>query len=411
MELKRVLGRDARSAAENAIAQYGKDVFVISTSRVGAQVELIVALEGALAPVQAAAAVSAADARAPASGAFGDVLSAARQASRSTVLASAGASSVAPPRPSANGIAVVPDAAATDLVKEIRQELAGLRREFLLAQRAGAPLREQPHSGATQALARALDEAGVSGDLRTLLLDAVVPDGSLVDGARSMAAMLQSSLRMTPVSLPLQGLHAVCGGSGAGKTLAAIRLARQAADAATGARIAVISHADHRPGAWGRLQLLGASIGVETFRARDRDGLGAILDELGDQGLVVIDTAATDPVSLADELDALGRTVEVHVVVPVDANQAVFNQLLRAGPGRWSSLILSKLDEATSPWPLIRTLCNHPMVVSGVGANDRADDDLSPIDGHALVDVAMRQILRQVQADLQLKTVKMLQTP
>ena len=45
MELKRVLGRDARSAAENAIARFGKDVFVISTSKVGSQIELIVALE------------------------------------------------------------------------------------------------------------------------------------------------------------------------------------------------------------------------------------------------------------------------------------------------------------------------------------------------------------------------------
>lgn len=405
MELKRVLGRDARSAAENAIAQYGKDVFVISTSRVGAQVELIVGLEGAPAPAQAVAPDVGAAARLPAGDAFGEVLSAARQASRSVALAPAAVSSLPlppalPPAPrTVARVAQVPDT-ATDVVKEIREELAGLRRDFLLAQRAGAQGREQPRSETTQALARALDEVSVSGDLRTLLLDAVVPDDSPVEGIRSMAAMLEASLRMTPVSLPLQGLHAVCGASGAGKTLAAIRIARQAAETTPGARIVVISLADHRPGAWGRLQVLGASIGVETFRARDREGLRAILDELGDQAFVVIDTPVVDPVSLTDELGALGRTVEIHVVVPVDANQAVFNQLLRSGPGRWSSLILSKLDEATSPWPLIRTLCNHPMVVSGVGASDEAGDDLVPIDGQSLVDAAMRQILRQVRADM-----------
>jgi flagellar biosynthesis protein FlhF len=428
MELKRVLGRDARSAAENAIAQYGKDVFVISTSKVGAQVELIVAMEGAPAPVQAVAPDVDAAARLPAGDAFGEVLSAARQASRSVALAPAAVSSLSlslplPPAPRAVArVAQVPDT-ATDVVKEIREELAGLRREFLLAQRAGAQgreqprsettqalrewhrqstrskRREQPRSETTQALARALDEASVSGDLRTLLLGAVAPDDSPVEGIRSMAAMLEASLRMTPASLPLQGLHAVCGASGAGKTLAAIRIARQAAEA-TPARIVVISLADHRPGAWARLQVLGASIGVETFRARDREGLRAILDELGDQAFVVIDTPVVDPVSLTDELGALGRTVEIHVVVPVDANQAVFNQLLRSGPGRWSSLILSKLDEATSPWPLIRTLCNHPVVVSGVGASDQAGDDLSPIDGQSLVDAAMRQILGQVRADM-----------
>ncbi len=45
MELKRILARDARSANEKAIQTFGSDVLVISTQRVGDQIELIVAVE------------------------------------------------------------------------------------------------------------------------------------------------------------------------------------------------------------------------------------------------------------------------------------------------------------------------------------------------------------------------------
>ena len=45
MELKRILARDTRSAMEQAIQTYGPDVLVISNHQVGAQTELVVAIE------------------------------------------------------------------------------------------------------------------------------------------------------------------------------------------------------------------------------------------------------------------------------------------------------------------------------------------------------------------------------
>lgn len=47
MELKRILARDSRSANEKAMQLYGEDVLIISTQRVGDQIELIVALDDA----------------------------------------------------------------------------------------------------------------------------------------------------------------------------------------------------------------------------------------------------------------------------------------------------------------------------------------------------------------------------
>ena len=49
MELKRILARDIRAANEKAVAQYGSDVLVISSSQVNGLTELIVAVD--LAPL------------------------------------------------------------------------------------------------------------------------------------------------------------------------------------------------------------------------------------------------------------------------------------------------------------------------------------------------------------------------
>ena len=45
MELKRILARDARTANEKAVAQYGPDVLIISSSQVNDLTELIVAVD------------------------------------------------------------------------------------------------------------------------------------------------------------------------------------------------------------------------------------------------------------------------------------------------------------------------------------------------------------------------------
>jgi flagellar biosynthesis GTPase FlhF len=45
MELKRIIARDTRAANEKAVALYGPDVLVISTSKVRGKTELIVAVD------------------------------------------------------------------------------------------------------------------------------------------------------------------------------------------------------------------------------------------------------------------------------------------------------------------------------------------------------------------------------
>ena len=420
MELKRVLGRDARSAAENAIARFGKDVFVISTSKVGSQIELIVALEaGGEVPQAVAADVPPAPPQS-AGDAFSDVLSAARFASRAITLASPQAD--VPSRvpfqpanddglPAAFRKRVLPDSRANtapgpspagvpqaDLVGVIRDELAELRREFRDAQqRAG--LRSAGRTLGQHHLWEALADAGVPEELRVRAIEAMAPGDTAEQGARVLADLLKRSLQAIPSAVGVSGVHALCGPSGAGKTLAAVRLARSAAERSPGGRSAVVSFADQRPGGWARLQVLGAAAGVDTFRARDLDALRAVLDDFGDAGVVVLDTAAPDAASLARDLDGFPYVITRHVVLPADASQAAINQLTRHGQPGGASVLLTKLDESTGAWPLIRAFCSHPIPVVGVAASDRVGDPLRQIDGDELVERAMEAVQQALDAD------------
>jgi len=56
MELKRIMARDTRAANEKAVAMFGPDVLVISSSKVRGQTELIVAVD--VAPLEAEVAVA-----------------------------------------------------------------------------------------------------------------------------------------------------------------------------------------------------------------------------------------------------------------------------------------------------------------------------------------------------------------
>ena len=45
MKLQRIIAKDSRTANEQAIAQYGRDVLIVSNSRVNGMTELIVAVD------------------------------------------------------------------------------------------------------------------------------------------------------------------------------------------------------------------------------------------------------------------------------------------------------------------------------------------------------------------------------
>ena len=391
MELKRILAKDARSANEKAAALYGGDVMVISCNRVGTQTELIVAVEnGHQAPAPASVMEMAASKTpspritAEASHPFADVF---ELAQRSPTTASADEAPEATPaaplsdHASAHTLSSKAEEAmermrGQALVSLVREEIASLRREFQLS-RLGSDL---PGTTGTASPARLMHEALVEclapATLRGNLIEGLLDCSDTGQALEAVHDRLIASLQVPAAPSLNSGIHALCGPSGAGKTLMANRILVAAANKLPIRHMALISYADHKPGAWSQMQILAAQTGVEVYRARDLQALALLLEELGQRQLIVIDTAGSDPLRQAMELTQLDPSIALHTVMPTSASSDQLRRLHLDNEIAWQSLMLSKADDQPNPWPLLGFLAAHPLPISAIASSERPQDSL-----------------------------------
>jgi flagellar biosynthesis protein FlhF len=420
MELKRIIARDGRSATEKAIALYGEDVLIVATHPLDGQTELIVAVDIPATNGEAGPATTRAKAAAPARSpvnppasigaqafqAFDEAMQLVRDAAPEVARASA-------ERPPQEHAAHRPPAADTgssearaletfrgrEIVDLVRQELAALRQEFNLSRQLSSWQSGLELSAALTPLADALHEIAVPAGLRALLLDSIGQCDSAADGLARMHSLLCSSLPQAGANAPTTGVHALCGPSGAGKTLMLARLAAAACNQLAPEHITLISFNDARPGAWSQLQMLAAQSGVECMRARDAATLALMLEELQTRSLVLIDTAGVDHSAQAASLAALQHPVTLHAVLPVDASITSVRRLLQAPARPWASLMLTKLDEAGHPWPLIQGLTEFPLPISAVGDAEHSNQSPLAFDAQRLVNLALVPLQERINAE------------
>jgi flagellar biosynthesis protein FlhF len=209
-------------------------------------------------------------------------------------------------------------------------------------------------------------EMGMPTRLRSLLLDSVRSLSSVEEARGMVFQLLADALKRPAMAAPQQGVHALCGPSGAGKTLMVVRLAKQACATVDAEQQAIISYCDQRPGAWSQLQVLAAQTGVECYKASDAQTLKLLLDDLSGRKAIWIDTPGTDFLTHAETLRSAAPGMQLHAVLPVDATVTSVQKVLETSALSWASLMLSKQDEAAHPWPLIQGLCNNDLGISMV---------------------------------------------
>ena len=432
MELKRIIARDTRAANEKAVALYGPDVLVISSSKVRGQTELIVAVD--IAPISVEAAVAEAfvptdktyalpeqvASETPAS--FGQVLdqTMARQ-KRPTKTAKADMADgfvpastlkakavvekepVAEPMPMPAAVAApAPQAAVQaaheerdmvrgkEIVDMVREELASLRKEFKLSQQMawqGAGL-----SRSLLPLRNALQEAAIPAALRALLIDSIQSFEDADPALEEIRRQLCHSMQQSSVAIPEKGVHVIAGPSGAGKSLMVARLAQHASVTLGSEQVAVISFSDQRAGAWNQTQLLSAQSGVDCFRATNTTTLKLLLEEHGQRKFIVIDTPGVQMAERVAEIANMAPDAQFHVVIPADASQSSLRRLLSTPQIQWQSLMISKLDEATQPWSLIQVLTEGHVGVSGASRGERFGEWSHQLQVDELVTVALSNL-------------------
>lgn len=423
MELKRILARDSRSANEKAIQLYGSDVLIISTQRVDQQTELIVAVDVGVGPMDAegdgAAALSSgisplqASHEKLSSSDFMPFAQVFEKANTPTVSAapSVDAPVLAPQEPVALSVvdpeSMVSEACAPavswatdpqlvqyeqqrsqEIVDLLRQEMAALRKEFALSRQMQSWQPASSQSPEIQKLTAAMVEVGIPTGLRALLTDSIHGLDTLEDAWPVMGRLLVDALKRPKMAVPTKGIHVLCGPTGSGKTSMLGRLAYAAAQSHGAEQQVMISFADQRPGAWSQIQLLAAQVGASCLRAADISVLETLLDELHGK-TVWIDTPGIDFAIQAQALMQQKHDMALHAVLPVDATVTNVQKIVQKNDIRWSSLMLTKMDEAAYPWPLIQSLCDQSMPIACMADDHNISASPLVFDSQKLVTLAM----------------------
>jgi flagellar biosynthesis GTPase FlhF len=277
----------------------------------------------------------------------------------------------------------------------LRQEMAALRKEFSLS-RQMMPWQDGLRlSPAVAPLVQAMSDVGIPAGLRALMTDSIQQLDNVQDAWTVMEDLLTNAMARVTVQVPDSGVHALCGPSGSGKTSMVGRLAWAAAQAHGADRQVMISFADQRPGAWAQMQLLAAQSGVTCLRAADAEMLGTLLDDLGDK-TVWIDTCGTDFTAQAELLKTHHPKILRHAVLPVDATVSSVQKILETPHAGWSTLMLSKVDEAAYPWALIKGLTEQSLAVSCMAGDSRIHQMPSAFDPVHLVKLALLPLQQQM---------------
>ncbi len=404
MELKRIIARDSRSANEKAIQLYGPDVLIISSQRVDQQTELIVAVDVASEAAVADTALQQAQPAVKCESSSDDLVfkkdkdlslpfaevfqNAHAQALPVPVPEIAGAEDFQTGQAGLLARAVAAEPAAVqhspvvaqaaqyeqqrsqEIVDMLREEMSALRREFALSRQMQPWQQTLGLSPDIQKLSMAMQEVGMPVALRSLLTDSIQGLDTLGEAWPVVQSLLADAIQRTAMKVPDAGVHALCGPSGAGKTSMLGRLAHAAAQTHGAEKQVMISYGDQRPGAWSQIQLLASQAGASCFRAADLAMLQTLLDDLHGK-TVWIDTPGTDFAAHAQQLMQSFSGVGIHAVLPVDATVTSVQKTLQNSDIRWSSLMLTKVDEAAYPWPLIKGLCDQPLSVSCMAEDSR----------------------------------------
>lgn len=399
MELKRILAKDLRRATEKAVKLYGDDVLFVSNAKVNGQHEVIVAVDVTPEPEPWPAGRTATSAAGNDADQFGDAL---QQTLKAVELAAEDDEmdvTYAPLRPPSPAATATPPARSAEdhrdyirgreIVDMVRDELAAIRREFKLAQRVAAWQADAPARSAVRPLVAALAEASIPVSLRTLLVDQVSGMDDLDQAKQALHAQLVKNMGEHWAKLPQRGVHAIAGPAGAGKTMMVARLARAAAERKGADSVAVISYCDQRAGAWSQIQMLCAQVGIDCLRANDADTLKLLLAELGGRQLVLIDTPGVEVLARIEQIRACSAEIGCHLVLPADASGTTVRRFLVDPPCAWTSLMASRMDEATQPWALIQTLCDRPVPLSAAAHGPSVADGCRAFSAAELVKLAI----------------------
>ena len=245
------------------------------------------------------------------------------------------------------------------------------------------------------ALSQALFDTGLSPALVRKLVQSLPADAS--DGLAWAASVLERNVVTDEHDAPLEdheGVFAMIGPTGVGKTTSTAKLAAAFATRHGAANLGLITLDAYRVGAHEQLRTYGRILGVPVHTAHDRASLEDLLDLLSAKKLVLIDTAgmAQRDSRTRELLEMLAhRQIRKLLVVNAAAQGETVDDVLSGyGVAQCHGVIVSKLDEAVKLGPALDALIRHKARIVGVANGQRVPEDWHRLSAQALVQRAMR---------------------
>ena len=240
------------------------------------------------------------------------------------------------------------------------------------------------------ALMQTLFAAGFGGELARTLA-ARLPRGLDIDAAqRWLRQVLIRNLPVLPRSedpVVRGGVLALVGSTGAGKTTTLAKLAVHGAG-----EVVLVGTDVWRVAAGAQLAVYADLLGVPVYTAADAAALAALLPQLADRKLVLIDTAGHAPLDPRVRDVAAFDTLGVRRIAVIAAGLqgvALEQAMTRFGTGA-AACVLTKLDETPQPGAALDCLIRHRLSLAHVCTGQRVPEDLHAPHAAYLVDRALK---------------------
>lgn len=361
MKMKRVLAKDTRSALAMIKESLGEDAVILSTNKVGKEIEVVAALDEeerrTTAPGQSdfanrlAANLDRLKAHrsSPTRGKDSELSNSSFAAARSERREADSFASLAAqipaerPQPSA---AVNPAA-----MQRMEQELGLLRLLVEKQMSQSSKQTDQFLSAAALKVAQRLERMGIE----QKLIDQILPQLSRHDDADGLWMEAQNWLQQhlhtsTQGVVQQPGIYALVGPTGIGKTTAIGKLGAQLAMKHGKHKVALISMDQQRIGARDQLRVFGAMLGIEVYHVAGHSELLQHLHQLAHKDYVLIDTSGGNPFDghiqkLVDGFKQMPQQINIYLTLAANIQTHALRHTMKHYAGQVAGVVATKLDE------------------------------------------------------------------
>lgn len=381
MKIKRFVASGMRQAMQRVRDDQGPDAVILSTRRIDEGIEIIAAIDYDEALVREAAVHAMPAPMAP-------TQSADEGTARTTRVDRSGLHDLLAQlaRPAAD------TAAPSPLINNMREELGSLREmlETQLASLAWNDMdrRHPMHAGVLRQLTR----MDIDPDIARAIADDLPSELSSEQARYLPLGLISRRLAGSGRQLSqLEGVTAVVGPTGVGKTTTLAKLAAHAVLHCGADQVALVSTDHYRIGGGAQLGQYARLLGVPVYEVQEAGELCSLLARLRDRRVVLVDSAgmgAHDPqlVGQLEILRAAQPRMRATLVLAANAQAQAMDDAARAYlPLQPRGCILTKLDEAPRLGGALSVLIRHRLALDFTTDGQRVPEDIAAADVRQLV--------------------------